>query len=80
MASLVNDLAYHVTLSTTGGNGSRKLYSFKTETDANTYYVLAYTSGQASAMATQIASDLTETISTAVAVASVYEMTGIQQP
>jgi len=78
MATLANDLKPEVTLKT-GGYGGKKLYSFKTETDANTYYLLAHTGIQAGKMATQIASDLSETISTAVALAPVYVQEGIQQ-
>jgi len=76
MATNVNDRKPVCTATSTGNYGGKKVYVFLTETDANTYYLLAYTSGEASAMATQIASDLSETISTAVALQEVYVTRG----
>lgn len=76
MANNVNDRKPVCVATSTGNYGGKKVYVFKTETDANTYHLLAYTSGEASAMATQIALDLTETISTAVALQEVYVARG----
>lgn len=61
-----------------GNYSGAKLYVVLTEADANSYYLLAYSTSQAEAMATQIATDLSETISTEVALAPVYIMTGTQ--
>jgi hypothetical protein len=76
MATNVNDRKPVCTATATGNYGGKKVYVFKTQADANTYYLLAYTSGEASSMATQIAADKTETISTAVALQSVFVTRG----
>lgn len=75
--ALANDLKALATLKSAGGYGGKLAYSFKTESDANTYYVLAYNIASAGRIATAIALAETETISTAVALLPVYVQTGL---
>lgn len=68
----VNDILVEVRESTTGGSGSRKLYKVTYETEG-VRYILAHTSVQAGKIAAQMATDLAEAITVAVAVTTVYE-------
>ena len=76
MATNANNRLPVCTSTSTGNYGGKKVYKFLTETDSNTYFLLAYTVEEATDMATQIASDLSETISTAVALQAVYVTRG----
>lgn len=76
----VNDYVPVSTLRSDGNYGGKRLYSFKTQADANMYCILAINLPEATKMSDAIASNLGEVVSTVCALQPVYIKTGLGTP